>query len=315
MNLGYVVQRVLLAVLVIVGASFVVFLVLEFVPGDPARIVLGVTASDEAVEALRERMGLDDPWYDRYGEWLWGALQGDFGTSLNTQQPIGPQLVNRLTATLQLAGAGLVIAGLIAFPLGLISATRPGSKLDIGASVFSQIGISVPDFWMGIMLVILFSLTLGWLPPNGYTDISESFQGWLAHLVLPAVTAGLISAAILTRFVRSAMLEVLHMDYVRTARAKGVRESTVVLRHALRTAMISIVTVAGLQLTALLSAVVVIEIVFNWPGLGRLALNAVLDRDYPMLQAAVVTMATLVALINLIVDLLYFVLDPRIEYT
>lgn len=315
MNLAYVIQRVLLAVLVIVGASFMVFGVLEFVPGDPARIVLGVTASDDAVEALRERMGLNNPWYDRYGEWLWGAVHGDFGKSLNTQQPIGPQLANRLTATLQLAGAGLVIAGLIAFPLGLISSTRPGSKLDIGASVFSQIGISVPDFWMGIMLVMLFSLTLGWLPPNGYTAMTDDFMDWLAHLVLPAVTAGLISAAILTRFVRSAMLEVLHMDYVRTARAKGARESTVVLRHALRTAMISIVTVAGLQLTALLSAVVVIEIVFNWPGLGRLALNAVLDRDYPMLQAAVVTMATLVALINLGVDLLYFVLDPRIEYT
>jgi peptide/nickel transport system permease protein len=204
---------------------------------------------------------------------------------------------------------------LIGFPAGIISALRPGSKTDILTSVLSQVGVTIPDFWLGIMLVILFSLTLGWLPPSGYTPPQENFGDWLAHLILPALTAGLISGAIQTRFIRSAMLEVMHQNYVRSARAKGLRERTVVIRHALRNALITIVTVIGLQITALLSAVVVVEVVFAWPGLGRLALDAVLDRDYPLLQGAVFVVAVMLALVNLGTDLLYFFLDPRIEYT
>jgi peptide/nickel transport system permease protein len=212
-----------------------------------------------------------------------------------------------------LAGVALLIGMLIAFPAGILSALKPGSKTDITVSVLSQIGVAIPDFWMGIMLVLFFSLFLGWLPPSGHTPMSEDFGGWLSHIILPAVTLGLISGSIQTRFIRSAMLEVLHQDYVRTARGKGLRENTVVIRHALRNALITIVTVIGLQITALLSGVVVVEVVFAWPGLGRLALEAVLDRDYPLLQGAVFTVAAMLVLVNLGTDLLYFFLDPRIE--
>ncbi|MFW5696745.1 MAG: ABC transporter permease subunit, partial [Phototrophicaceae bacterium] len=197
------------------------------------------------------------------------------------------------------AGLAIVIGMVIAFPLGIASAMRPNSPLDVFASILSQLGVAVPDFWMAILLVLLFSSTLGWLPPSGYTPIHEDFSDWLSHMILPALTAGLISASIQTRFIRSAMLEVLSQNYIKTARAKGLRESVVVTRHALRNALITIVTVVGLQITALLSAVVVIEIVFNLPGLGRLALDAVLDRDYTLLQGAVFVMALLVTFINL----------------
>jgi peptide/nickel transport system permease protein len=203
---------------------------------------------------------------------------------------------------------------LVAFPLGIISALRPGSVVDTAASIISQLGVAVPDFWMGILLVLLFSSRPGWLPPSGYTPIDENARDWLAHMILPAITAGLISGSIQTRFIRSAMLEVLGQNYIQTARAKGLRERTVIQRHALRNAMITVVTIIGLQVTALLSSVVVIEIVFSLPGLGRLALDAVLARDYPLVQGAVFVMAVMVTIINLTVDLLYFYLDPRIEY-
>jgi peptide/nickel transport system permease protein len=313
-NISYLIQRLVLTLIVLLGVTFVVFLIIQIVPGDPARVILGVQANEQNVAALRERLGLNRPFLVQYADWLWNALHGDFGKSLITGQPVAPQLRQRTPATLQLAAAALLIGILIGIPAGIISAIKPGSTTDIVTSVFSQIGVTVPDFWMGIMLVLLFSLTLGWLPPSGYTPIQEDFGDWLAHLILPAITAGLISGAIQTRFVRSAMLEVMHENYVRSARAKGLRERTVIIRHALRNAMITIVTVVGLQITALLSAVVVVEVVFAWPGLGRLALDAVLDRDYPLLQGAVFTMAAMLALVNLGVDLLYFFLDPRIEY-
>jgi peptide/nickel transport system permease protein len=223
--------------------------------------------------------------------------------------------MQRLPATVQLAVVALIIGVVVAFPAGILSALKPGTKTDVFTSIVSQIGVTIPDFWLGILLVLLFSLTLQWLPPSGYTSIQEDFGGWISHIILPAMTAGIISAAILTRFIRSAMLEVLNQDFVRTGRAKGLKERAVVVRHALRAALIPIVTIIGLQVTALLSSVVVVEVVFAWPGLGRLALNAVLDRDYPLLQGAVLAMATMLTLVNLGTDLLYFWLDPRIEYT
>jgi peptide/nickel transport system permease protein len=314
MNTSYLIQRLILTLVVLLGVTFVVFLIIHLVPGDPARVILGVQANEQNVAALRERLGLNRPFLVQYLDWLWNALQGDFGKSLITGQPVAPQLKQRLPATLQLAVAGLLIGMIIAFPAGIISAVRPGSKTDLVTSVLSQIGVTIPDFWLGIMLVLLFSLTLKWLPPSGYTPVGQDLGDWLAHLILPAVTAGVISGSIQTRFIRSAMLEVMQQNYVQSARAKGLRERTVVIRHALRNAMITIVTVIGLQITALLSAVVVIEVVFAWPGLGRLALEAVLDRDYPLLQGAVFSMAAMLALVNLGTDLLYFFLDPRIEY-
>lgn len=314
MNTQYIIQRLVLTLVVVLGVTFVVFLIIHLVPGDPARVVLGVQANEQNVAAVQERLGLNRPFAVQYASWLWNALHGDLGKSLITNQAVAPQIMQRLPATLQLAAAALLIGMLIGFPAGIVSALRPGSPLDVVTSIFSQVGVSVPDFWMGILLVILFSLTLGWLPPSGYTSIAEDFSDWLAHIILPAITLGIISGSIQTRFIRSAMLEVMNQDYIRTARAKGLRERVVILRHALRNALITIVTIVGLQITALLSAVVVVEVVFAWPGLGRLALDAVLDRDYPLLQGAVLAVAVMLALVNLGTDLLYFFLDPRIEY-
>lgn len=314
MNFQYILQRLLTTLAVLLGVTFAVFLIIQLVPGDPARVILGVQANDENVAALRERLGLNEPFLVQYRNWLTNAMRGDLGKSLITGQDVTPQITGRLPATLQLAAAALLIGLVIALPVGIISALKPGSKLDHLTSVLSQVGVAIPDFWMAIMLILLFSLTLGWLPARGYTPIQESFTGWLRHITLPAATLGIISGAIQTRFVRSAMLEVLSENYVRTGHAKGLPRRKVTVGHALPNAMITIVTIIGLQITALLSAVVVVEVVFGWPGLGRLALEAVLDRDYPLLQGAVLTMAAMLTLVNLGVDLLYFALDPRIEY-
>ena len=314
MNVSYILQRLLLAVVVIWGVTFVVFMIVHIVPGDPARVILGAYASNEAVAAIHLRLGLDEPFLTQYATWLGNALQGNLGSSLITSQPVAPQLAQRLLPTLQLTLASLLVGITIAFPVGILSAVRPGSKLDLFASFFSQIGVSIPSFWMGILLILFFSLTLGWLPPSGYTAINEDLGSWLAHLILPAVTSGIVSASILTRFIRSSMLNVLNMNYIQTARAKGLSERSVTIRHGLRNALISIVTIIGLQVTALMSGVVIVEVVFAWPGLGRLALDAVLDRDYPLLQGAVLAVAVVVTLVNLAVDFLYFFLDPRIEY-
>ena len=314
MNTGYILQRLFSTLIVIFGITFVVFMIIQLVPGDPARVVLGVAASEENVAALRERLGLNRPIWEQYGSWLSELAQGDLGNSLVTGQPVLEQILQRLPATLVLATAGLIVGLLIGLPAGIMSALKPHSPLDTTTSILSQIGVSIPDFWLGILLVLLFSLTLGWLPSQGYTPFSQDPVDWFRHLILPALTVGIISGSIQTRFNRSAMLEVLHQDYIRTARAKGLRETLVVNRHALRNALIPIITILGLQLTALLSAVVVVEVVFSWPGLGRLTLEAVLDRDYPLLQGAVFTIATLLALVNLGTDLLYAFIDPRIEY-
>lgn len=313
-NTRYLLQRLLTTIVVVFGITFVVFMIIQLVPGDPARVVLGVAASEENVAALRERLGLNRPIWEQYLTWLGDLMQGDLGNSLITGQPVTDQILQRLPATLTLAGAGLLIGLLIGLPAGILSAIKPHSPLDIVTSILSQIGVSIPDFWLGILLVLLFSLTLGWLPSQGYTAFSKDPLDWFLRLLLPAATVGIISGSIQTRFNRSAMLEVLHQDYVRTARAKGLAEFVVINKHALRNALIPIVTILGLQLTALLSAVVVVEVVFSWPGLGRLTLEAVLDRDYPLVQGAVFTIATLLAFVNLGTDLLYAFIDPRIEY-
>jgi peptide/nickel transport system permease protein len=314
LNYQYVVQRLLLALVVVLGITFVVFMIMQIVPGDPARVILGPYASDESVAGLRDRLGLDRPFFEQYLTWLSKAARGDFGQSLLNGQDVAPQLHGRIGPTFELAMASLVIGLVIAFPIGIISALKPGSPLDIVATVFSQIGVSIPSFWMGILLIIIFSLNLDLFPPSGYTPIWEDAGDWLAHIILPAFTAGFVSASIQTRFIRSAMLDVLNANYVQTARAKGLPERAVITRHALRNALINIVTIIGLQMTALFSGLVLVEIVFSWPGLGRLALNAVEERDYPLLQGAVLVVAVMVTIVNLLIDLLYFFLDPRIEY-
>ncbi len=314
MNTRFIVQRLAFSLLVVLGVTVVVFMIIQLVPGDPARVSLGQQATEENLRARRERLGLDRPVVEQYWTWVTHAAQGDLGKSLITNQPIGPQIVDRLPTTLQLAGLALLIGMIIAFPLGIISAMHPGTLIDAVATFISQLGVAVPDFWMAILLVLLFSTTLDWLPPSGYTPITENTDQWLRHMILPALTAGFISASIQTRFIRSAMLETLHQNYVITARAKGLRERVVVLNHALRNALITIVTILGLQMAALLSAVVVIEIVFVLPGLGSLTLDAVNSRDYPLVQGSVLVMAILVTSINLAVDIIYFLIDPRIAH-
>lgn len=315
MSLRYLLQRLGSLVIVLLGVSILTFAIVPLIPGDPARVRLGVQATPEAVAAVREQLGLNRPLPAQYWSWLSGIVaRGDFGRSLISSQPIGPEIARRLPATLTLALAALLIGLGIALPLGILSALRPGSKTDLGASVFSQVGVSVPDFWMGILLILLFAETLGWLPSSGYVPLSRGVGASLSHLLLPALTAGIVSGSIMTRFVRSAMLEVIGLDYVRTARAKGVLGRVIIVKHVLRNAAIPIVTIIGLQMATLLSSVVVVEIIFSWPGLGSLALTSTLQRDYPVLQAAVLVSATIFTVINLLTDLSYVLLDPSLEY-
>ncbi|MDR9391876.1 MAG: ABC transporter permease [Trueperaceae bacterium] len=314
MSIRYLLRRLATLGLVLLGVSIVVFSVQPLLPGSAARVRLGVQATDEAVAALEARMGLDRPLVVQYLDWAGGiVLRGDFGDSMVTGTPIRDEIVRRVPATVGLAFAALVVGLAIALPLGLLSALKPGGKRDLAASIFSQVGVSIPDFWMGILFILLFAETLGWLPSSGYAPLSAGLGAWASHLVLPALTAGLISGSIMTRFVRSALLEVLGMDYVRTARAKGVAARRVLTKHVLRNAAISIVTIIGLQMATLLSSIVVIEIIFAWPGLGQLALNATLQRDYPVLQASVLMAAVAFTVVNLLTDLSYVLLDPSVE--
>ena len=312
--LRFILRRILLSIPVCFGISVVVFLLIHLVPGDPARVMLGLQATDETVAAIREELGLNRPLPVQYVDWAWHLLQGDLGESYLTGESVFGAVVGRMPATLTLTVAAFVTSLLIAVPIGIISGTRPYSRTDYGAMVFSQLGIAIPEFWLGIMLILVFSLYLGWVPPSGYVSLMEDPVSWLKHLVLPAVTVGVVNAAVLTRFLRSSVLEVMHQDYVRTARAKGVVERRVILLHALKNALIPTVTVIGLQFAFMLGGVVVVEVIFAWPGVGRLALDAISRRDYPMVQGAVLAVTITFVLINLLVDVLYAYLDPRIKY-
>lgn len=311
---NFLLRRLFTTLLVMLGVSFVVFMIIHLVPGDPVRIMLGLQADQAKVEEIRHLMGFDRPLLVQYGDWLWSALRGDLGESFITGNSVAQAVGERLPATLSLALAALVIALVIALPAGTISAMRPGSPIDYVAMFFSQVGVSIPDFWLGILFILVFSLALRWLPPSGYASPLENFGGWLRHLILPAMTVGLITASILTRFVRSAVLEVLHENYVRTAHAKGLPNRRIITRHVLLNAAIPIVTIVGLQMASLLGGVIIVEVIFAWPGLGRLALDAVVRRDYPMVQGAVLLVALTFAVVNVIVDLLYAYLDPRVKY-
>lgn len=309
----FLLRRLGMTLIALLGVSTIVFALAKMIPGDPVRLALGTRFTEESYNAKRAALGLDQPLIQQYFSWLGNAVRGDLGVSFRNSEPVTSEVLARLPATLTLAAAALFIALLIAIPVGIISAVKSGSKLDYAATAASQVGVSVPDFWAGIMYILLFSLTWGLLPPSGYVPIGESFTGWLEHLILPALTVGLISGSIITRFVRSAVIEALNQDYVRTARARGLTERAIVFKHVLPNAAIPIVTVIGLQLGFLLGGVVVVEVIFAWPGIGRLALDAVESRDYTVLQGAVLYLAAVFLLVNLIVDVLYVVLDPRAE--
>jgi peptide/nickel transport system permease protein len=310
---GLAVRRTLQALVVLVGVSIATFALVHLVPGDPVRLALGTRFDQGTYDALRARAGLDQPLVAQYFSWFGHALTGDLGVSFRSGDPVTLLILERLPATASLAAASILVALLIAVPLGTASALRPRSVLDGAGTVLSQIGISVPEFWMGIMLILVFAGTLGWFPAGGYVPLTEDPVGWLRSLVLPAVTTGLVSGSVLTRFTRSSVLEALSAEHVRTARAKGLGARAVLNWHVLRNALLPLVTVTGVQLAYLLSGVVVVEIVFAWPGLGQLALQSVQARDYPVLQGAVLLFALVFLVLNLVVDLLYSVLDPRIS--
>jgi peptide/nickel transport system permease protein len=311
--LRYLLRRAVQALVVLTGAAVLVFALLHIVPGDPIRSAMGTRFDPEVYAELRAAAGLDLPLHEQLVRYLGHAAVGDFGVSFRSGESVFDIVMSRMPATISLGGAALVVALLIAFPLGILSAMRRGSPIDHVARIGSQIGISVPDFWLAILLILLLTATLHLLPPSGYVPLAEDPLEWLRHVIMPALTVGLISGSIMTRFIRSATLEANSQDFARTARAKGLYESTVMRDHVLRNAMVPIITVAGIQLASLLAGVIVVEVVFAWPGLGRLTYDAVLARDYTVVQGAVLLVAAMFLVANLVVDALYALIDPRIR--
>jgi ABC-type dipeptide/oligopeptide/nickel transport system permease component len=300
----YLAQRLAQSLLVVLGVSFVVFFILHLT-GDPALLLLPPDATAEEIQKFREAMGFDDPFLVQYWRFLKGALRGDFGESTRHGEPAMALVLERLPATFELAGAGMLIALCVAIPAGIVSAVRRNTLMDYVSTVVALLGQSMPTFWLGIMLILIFSVQLHLLPSSG--------RGGIQHLVLPAITLGLFTTARMTRLTRSGMLEVLGQDYIRTARAKGVNEPPVVWKHALKNAAVPIVTIAGIELGALLGGSVITETIFAWPGVGRLSVQAIYNRDYPVVQAAVFVLATTFVVVNLLVDVIYTYLDPRIR--
>jgi peptide/nickel transport system permease protein len=312
----YLARRLLLLVPVLAGVSIVIFMVLHLSPGDPVEIMLGSQATQEDRARLRGDLGLDQPLHVQYVRWLGHVVRGDLGRSIWMKRPVLAEVLGRFKATLILTCTALVLSTVVGIALGVSSARRPHSVLDRTSTVASLFGASMPSFWLGIVLMVVFALRLGWLPASGmYAPYGGGdLRDLLAHLVLPAVTLAAASVTIVARLTRAAMLETLGQDYIRTARAKGVVERRVVLRHGLKNAMIPIVTVIGVQAGYLLGGAVLTETVFAWPGVGTLMVQGILARDFPLVQGCVLVVALSFVLVNLAVDLLYAWLDPRIRY-
>ncbi|MBZ4488064.1 ABC transporter permease [Microbacterium sp. cx-55] len=305
--------RLLSSAIVLLGVLVVVFALIQLVPGDPVRLALGTRYTPEAYEALRAASGLDRPLWEQFFGYLGSAVTGDLGVSFRNGQPVTTTLLERLPATVSLAVVGLLIALVIAIPAGIWSALREGRVSDLVVRLTSQFGVSIPDFWLGMLLISLFSVTLGWLPASGYAPLTEDPARWLRQVTLPGLTVGLVAGAIMTRYIRAAVIDVASSGYVRTAVSKGLSPRVVTFRHIVRGALVPVLTIAGIQLATILGGVVVVEVVFAWPGLGRLVYEAVAARDYPLIQGAVLLVAVMFIVVNLIVDALYAVADPRIR--
>jgi peptide/nickel transport system permease protein len=308
--LTYILRRLGLMVFILLGVSVITFSIMHLVPGDPAEVIAmeryGEEITAETIEFVRAEFGLDQPVYLQYFHWLANVLQGDLGYSFRTDRPVLDEILTRLPATLQLALAGMLIALIIAIPVGIISATRQYSAVDNIGMFGALLGVSMPNFWLGLLLIMFFSVHLGWLPVFG--------RGGIEHLILPAITLGTGMAAITTRLIRSSMLEVLGQDYIRTARAKGLKEKVVIYKHALKNAMIPVVTIVGLQFAFLLEGAVIVEVIFAWPGIGRLLVDSIFARDFMLIQGCILFIAAMFVLVNLLVDLSYAYLDPKIRY-
>lgn len=312
--LSYFVRRSVTALLSIFLAALLVFAALLAIPGDPAEVILGINADPQSLTALREQLGLNTPPVTRFFNWLGGVARADLGESIRYSKPVRGLLLDRLAVSLPMALGGAFVACLIAIPLGIFAALRHGEALDPLVVAASQLGAAIPSFWLGLMFILLFSVQLNWLPAAGFTPWSRSPLGFTRSLILPVLALGLGQAAVITRMTRAAMLEVLNQDFIRTARAKGLRAIVVTQKHALRNAFITIVTILGLSLSNVLIGSIVIERVFVIPGLGSLVLDAIGFRDYPLLQGGILIYATLIVVISFLVDLSYGVLDPRIRY-
>jgi peptide/nickel transport system permease protein len=312
--LAFILRRLLLACLSVFLAAVLVFGALLAIPGDPATAILGLNASPEALAAVRQQLRLDEPPVARFLSWFGGILRGDFGISLTYRTPVRELLADRLAVSLPLALGGMLVACALALPLGTLAALRRGSWLDPAVSAAAQLGAAVPSFWLGLLLILLFSVELGWFPAGGYVAWREDPLASARSLVLPTLALGLGQAAVITRMTRSALLETLAQDYVRTAKAKGLSRRSVVFKHGFRNALVTLITVLGLSFAQVLVGAIVIEQVFSLPGLGRLALTAIGTRDFPLLQGEVFVYASIIVFLSFIVDLAYGLLDPRIRY-
>ncbi len=306
----YILKRIAMMVLVLIGVTFVVYFIVDKTPGNPAAMILGNAATPESIAKLEEDMGLKDPLPVRYIRYMAGVVRGDFGTSYKTKMEVGTQIAEKLPNTILLSFGGMVVAVLIGIPVGILCAKKQYSVFDNIAMFVTLLGTSAPPFWMGLVLIILFSLGLGWFPSS---NMGDRFFGVIHSLVLPAFTAGASCGSVIARMTRSSMLEVINADYITTARAKGLGERIVTMRHMFRNALIPVVTVVGLQFGMLLGGAVMTETVFAWPGLGRYLLDAVKSKDTPAILGSVIVISVMLSVVNLLVDILYAYIDPRIK--
>lgn len=312
--LAYIVRRFVTAMISVLLASLLVFSALLAVPGDPAEVILGLNANPGALQALRTQLNLDQPPHIRYLTWLAGIARGDFGESLNYQRSVSALMIDRLWVSIPLALGAAFVACVIALPLGIFAARRRGTVADPLVISMSQIGAAVPSFWLGLLLILFFAVELRWLPAGGFTPWTRDAVGAMKSLLLPVLALGLGQAAVMTRMTRAALVDVFQKDYIRTARAKGLAESRVVYGHALRNALVTLVTILGLSLANLFIGSIIIEQVFALPGMGRLALTAIGNRDFPLLQGVILVYASTIVMLSFIVDISYAFLDPRIRY-
>lgn len=311
--LAFIIQRLLALLPLLFIVSLLVFSLVLLIPGDPAYMLAGENATPEEIAEIRTEMGLDDPVLLQYARWTGGVLRGDLGTSLFSDQPVLEVLLERLPVTLSLAFAAILVSLLVSIPAGVIAGTRPGSLADRLVTLGASTGLAIPNFWLGLMLILIFAIWNGWLPATGYVPLTEHPGAWLRHILLPAITLGLSAAAILTRQLRGAMIEVMNQDYIRTARAKGLAWRFVVLKHGLKNAAIPMVTILGLQANYLLGGTVIVEQIFGMPGLGQLAVASVFTRDLPMIQGVVIMAVFVAVFVNLLVDISYGYFNPKVR--
>ncbi|SET35963.1 peptide/nickel transport system permease protein [Salinibacillus kushneri] len=311
--LGLIVRRFFQLLILLIGISLIVFMSMHLAPGDPAAIIGGPTASESDMEAIREDLGLNKPVLVQYFDYMKGVVQGDLGYSYQTNQAVTAAIITRFPNTFNLAIASMIVAVVIGVIAGIISAIKQNSWFDLSSTTIALAGISIPNFWLGSMLILVFSVTLGWLPVGGLNAPFYTLEG-MKQLILPAITLGTASAAMIARMSRSTMLEVVRSDYIRTARAKGVKEKSVIWLHALRNAMIPVITVIGVNFGSLLGGTIITEQVFAINGIGRLMIDGIASRDFPVVQGTVLLVAALFVIVNLIVDIVYAMVDPRISY-